>query len=80
LTFLHTTSFTTWGKALRTRLSRAAVRQRWLKDRKGRLLGFVDMTHCANVVAALTHTWHLMAQADALVSGKLWPLNPSVAK
>jgi predicted helicase len=50
------------------------VCEKWLKDRKGRALDFADIAHYANVVAALTHTRVLMAQVDAIVCGKLWPV------
>jgi len=49
------------------------VCEKWLKDRKTRTLEFADITHYANVVAALTHTRALMAQIDSVANGALWP-------
>ncbi len=41
--------------------------QKWLKDRKGRLLDFDDLEHYAKVVAALSQTVELMSAIDELI-------------
>ncbi len=51
------------------------VCERWLKDRKGRVLGHDQIEHYRQVVAALAETRTLMAQIDALIVGHgNWPL------
>ena len=51
------------------------VCQKWLKDRKGRLLSNSDKRHYQRVVAALAETIDVMQQVDAAIeqSGG-WPL------
>ena len=49
------------------------VCEKWLKDRKGRVLEFDDIKHYCSVVAALTRTRELMLDIDAVVNGRLWP-------
>jgi hypothetical protein len=46
--------------------------QKWLKDRKGRMLSYDEMTHYQKVVVALKETIQLMAEIDALIPS--WPL------
>ncbi len=43
------------------------VLQKWLKDRKGRLLDFDDLEHYAKVVSALSQTVRLMSAIDDLI-------------
>jgi hypothetical protein len=52
----------------------AAIRSAriWLKDCKGRLLNYDDLTHYQGIVVALKETIRLMAEIDALIP--LWPL------
>ena len=38
--------------------------EKWLKDRKGRTLGFDDLTHYGRMVAALRVTIRLMGEID----------------
>ena len=51
------------------------VAEKWLKDRRGRLLSYDDITHYQNVVAALARTLAIQAELDAAVAGAGgWPL------
>jgi hypothetical protein len=52
------------------------VAEKWLKDRKGRLLSFDDIEHYQHVIAALARTLALQVELDAFVmrSGG-WPLH-----
>ena len=51
------------------------VAEKWLKDRRGRLLTYDDITHYQNVVAALARTLMLQAELDAAVDASGgWPL------
>ena len=51
------------------------VAEKWLKDRRGRLLTYDDITHYQNVVAALARTLAIQAELDAAVAGVGgWPL------
>ncbi|MGH8183824.1 MAG: type ISP restriction/modification enzyme, partial [Rhodanobacteraceae bacterium] len=51
------------------------VAEKWLKDRKGRLLSFDDIEHYQRVIAALAHTLALQAGLDAAVTAVGgWPL------
>lgn len=45
------------------------VPQKWLKDRKGRLLTFDELQHYSRVVAALNDTMRLQAAIDEAISG-----------
>ncbi|MCD6706173.1 MAG: hypothetical protein LT080_06910 [Thiobacillus sp.] len=55
------------------------VCEKWLKDRKGRILDFNDIQHYGKIVAALTQTRALMAQIDSAANGRLWPRSgPSI--
>jgi predicted helicase len=48
---------------------------KWLKDRKGRLLTYDDLTHHQYVVAALAQTIALMREIDAVIEAHGgWPL------
>lgn len=49
------------------------VCEKWLKDRKGRMLTSDDVDHYRNVVAALTRSQSLMQEIDGVVNGVLWP-------
>ncbi|HEX5961833.1 MAG TPA: type ISP restriction/modification enzyme, partial [Rhodanobacteraceae bacterium] len=52
------------------------VAEKWLKDRKGRLLSFDDIEHYQRVIAALARTLALQAELDAAVtSAGGWPLH-----
>ena len=49
--------------------------EKWLKDRKARVLSYDDITHYRNICAALAETPDLMARIDALVTlHGGWPL------
>ncbi len=51
------------------------VAEKWLKDRRERLLSYDDITHYQNVVAALARTLAIQAELDAAVaSAGGWPL------
>jgi len=51
------------------------VCQKWLKDRKGRLLTYDDMTHYRRIVAVLAETIRLMAGVDeAIAAHGGWPI------
>ncbi|MCL2296902.1 MAG: DNA methyltransferase [Proteobacteria bacterium] len=51
------------------------VAEKWLKDRKGRLLNYDDLTHYQNVIAALTRTLELQTELDqAIANASGWPL------
>jgi predicted helicase len=52
------------------------VCQKWLKDRKGRVLDYDDLTHYRHIVAALAETMRLMAEIDAAIEAHGgWPLS-----
>ena len=40
--------------------------QKWLKDRKGRMLGFEDILHYQKIIVALTETDRLMKEIDKI--------------
>ena len=44
--------------------------QRWLKDRKGRKLGFEDILHYQKIIAALAETDRLMKEIDGVGTGE----------
>ena len=44
------------------------VCQKWLKDRKDRVLDFDDLEHYQNLVAALAETITLMQQIDEIIN------------
>lgn len=48
------------------------VLEKWLKDRKGRLLSYEDLRHYQRVVVALHETIRLMDEIDATIPG--WPI------
>jgi len=48
------------------------VCQKWLKDRKGRMLTYNELTHYQKVIVALKETIRLMAEIDELIPG--WPV------
>lgn len=48
------------------------VCQKWLKDRKGRVLTYDDLQHYQKVVMALQETIRLMGEIDAAIPG--WPI------
>lgn len=51
------------------------VCQKWLKDRKGRLLTYDDITHYQRIVAVLAETIRLMAAVDeAIAALGGWPI------
>ena len=49
------------------------VCEKWLKDRKGRVLSGEDINHYQRVIVALQGTIRLMAEIDAAIPG--WPLS-----
>ena len=38
--------------------------QKWLKDRKGKILGFEEILHYQKIIVALSETDHLMREID----------------
>ena len=51
------------------------VAEKWLKDRKGRMLNYDDITHYQAVIAALARTLDLQSQIDVAIDGAGgWPL------
>jgi hypothetical protein len=49
--------------------------EKWLKDRKGRVLSFNDITHYRTICAALAETPDLMARIDETIAAHgSWPL------
>ncbi len=48
------------------------VAEKWLKDRKGRALGYDDLEHYRSVVSALAETMRLMEEIDEAIPG--WPV------
>ena len=51
------------------------VAEKWLKDRRGRLLTYDDITHYQNVVAALARTLAIQTELDdAVDAAGGWPL------
>jgi predicted helicase len=51
------------------------VCQKWLKDRKGRVLSYEDIEHYARIVANLVETIGLMGQIDAVIDEHGgWPI------
>ncbi len=52
------------------------VADKWLKDRKGRQLGYDELTHYQRVIAALARTLELQAGIDAAIADAGgWPLS-----
>ena len=52
--------------------------EKWLKDRKGRLLSFDDIAHYRRICAALAETPRIMARIDQAIDAHGgWPLAPS---
>jgi len=50
------------------------VCQKWLKDRKGRMLGAADLVHYHRIVVALHETIRLMAEIDRAIDARGgWP-------
>ena len=51
------------------------VCQKWLKDRKGRMLSYEDMEHYQRIVAALSETIQLMEEIDEVIEEHGgWPI------
>jgi hypothetical protein len=51
------------------------VCEKWLKDRKGRVLTYDDLTHYQNIVSALGETIRLMSEIDQAVEAHGgWPI------
>ena len=48
------------------------VLDKWLKDRKGRVLSFEDIMHYQRIVVALSETRRIMQEIDALIPE--WPI------
>ena len=48
------------------------VCQKWLKDRKGRILRYDELTHYQKIVVALKETIRIMSEIDRLIPG--WPI------
>jgi predicted helicase len=48
------------------------VCEKWLKDRKGRELGYADIKHYQRIIVALAETIRAMAEVDALIPS--WPI------
>ena len=49
-------------------MPRNQICEKWLKDRKGRMLTHDDIEHYQRTVSALAETRSLMAQIDALIA------------
>jgi predicted helicase len=49
------------------------VCEKWLKDRKGRILSYDDIQHYQKIVVALNETIRLMAEIDKLIPS--WPIS-----
>jgi len=51
------------------------VCQKWLKDRKGRVLSYEDIRHYQSIVAALAETIRLMDKIDEVIEEHGgWPI------
>ena len=51
--------------------------EKWLKDRKGRVLSYLDITHYCQMCAALAESRRIMSDIDALIEQHGgWPLAP----
>ena len=48
------------------------VCEKWLKDRKGRKLGYEDIEHYQKIIVALLETLRLMKEIDECIP--CWPL------
>ena len=48
------------------------VCEKWLKDRRGRILTFDDLEHYCKVVTAIQETLRLMAEIDSAIPK--WPM------
>ena len=48
------------------------VLEKWLKDRRGRMLTYDDLTHYQKVVVALTETIRIMKEIDKAIPE--WPI------
>jgi hypothetical protein len=48
------------------------VPEKWLKDRKGRILSYDDVTHYGKIVVALKETIRLMQEIDEIIPS--WPI------
>jgi hypothetical protein len=48
------------------------VANKWLKDRKGRLLTFDELQHYQRIISALAETIRLQAEIDAAIPA--WPM------
>ena len=62
-------------KAWEFRVGSYQVCEKWLKDRKGRVLGADEIEHYQRIVSALAETRTLMAQIDSLIADHGgWPM------
>jgi len=48
------------------------VCQKWLKDRKGRMLSYDELAHYQKVIVSLKETNRIMVEIDELIPG--WPV------
>jgi hypothetical protein len=48
------------------------VLEKWLKDRRGRLLSYEELTHYQQTAVALHRTMEIMAKIDGVIGE--WPL------
>jgi predicted helicase len=46
--------------------------QKWLKDRKGRVLGYEDCEHYQKIIAVLTETGKVMREIDTVMEKRRW--------
>jgi hypothetical protein len=56
-----------WIEGWEFHVGRYQVCQKWLKDRKGRILSYEDIEHYARIVANLAETIVLMSEIDAMI-------------
>jgi hypothetical protein len=66
--FFDGVSFGSWG----FRVGGYQVCEKWLKDRRQRILSYDDIQHYRRIVAAVTETIRLMEKIDEVIPG--WPL------
>jgi predicted helicase len=46
--------------------------QKWLKDRKGRMLGYEDIVHYQKIITVLTETGKVMREIDTVMEKRRW--------
>ena len=61
------------GNVWEFRIGGYQVCDKWLKDRKGRILSHDDIEHYQRVVVALKETMRIMEEIDKIIPG--WPIS-----